>query len=77
MRLEPGDGPADDHTPQRVVVKVRTPGYVPPGFTVRARIDDELYTADASEVQVAAALKDPQVISVEHGRRLHEEKRPE
>lgn len=73
MRLEPSEGPADDHVPQRVVVKVRAPGYVPPGFTVRARIDDELYTADASEVQVAAALKDPQVISVERGRRLHEE----
>jgi hypothetical protein len=74
MRFEHSDDPvADEHTPQRVVVKVRTPGYLPPGFTLRAKIDDELYTADANEEQVAAALNDPQVISVERGRRLHKE----
>jgi hypothetical protein len=60
--------------PQRVIVKVRRSGYVPHGFTVRAKIDDTLYTAEAAEPDVAAARDDPQVESVERARRLHPER---
>lgn len=55
----------------RVIVKVTTPGYVPPGFDVRTRIDDRMFTADASRRAVADAADDPQVEAVEAARDLH------
>ncbi|MGH9223309.1 MAG: hypothetical protein ACRD2W_05895 [Acidimicrobiales bacterium] len=54
----------------RVIVKARTPGYVPPGFTVRTRIDDIMFTADASADAVASAGSDPDVESVARAERL-------
>lgn len=56
--------------PQRVIVKVRTPNYVPEGFEVRTRVDDVLFTADASHEALEAAGADPDVESVSTPRRL-------
>lgn len=55
---------------RRVIVKVREPGYVPPGFTVRSRVDDKLYTAEATEDALLKARHDRRIISVEGTRRL-------
>lgn len=69
-RRPPVDDP-DDPTVQPVIVKVRRPGYVPKGFHVRTRVDELLYTADTTEVDLQAATRDPQVESVERARPLH------
>ncbi|HZM78829.1 MAG TPA: hypothetical protein VFC19_24135 [Candidatus Limnocylindrales bacterium] len=61
----------DDPDSVRVIVKVRNPGYVPEGFEVRSRIDDIMFTAEASEAALTAAAGDPQVKSVERARPLH------
>lgn len=78
-RLRPSD-PAAAPPPgaagqgvRKVIVKVRRPGYVPPGFVVRARIDDRMFTAEVDEAGLAAAADDPGIESVEHPRRLHPE----
>jgi hypothetical protein len=55
-----------------VIVKVTEPGYVPTGFTVRTRIDEILFTADARPADVTAAATDPNVESIDHARRLHQ-----
>lgn len=57
--------------PEQVIVKVRRAGYVPAGFAVRSRVDELLFTADASEADLLAASVDPDVESVERARRLH------
>jgi hypothetical protein len=62
--------PVADSKP--VIVKVTEPGYVPDGFTVRTRIDDMMFTADADPADVAAASADPNVESVEGARRLRQ-----
>jgi len=67
-RPDPGDSGSGS---ARVIVKVRKPGYVPEGFQVRSRIDDIIFTAEASEAALAAAEDDPEVESVERGRPLH------
>ncbi len=54
-----------------VIVKVRQPGYVPPGFIVRSRIDDRMFTAEVDDAALAAAAEDPGIESLEHPRRLH------
>ncbi|WP_427007925.1 hypothetical protein [Pseudarthrobacter sp. H2] len=56
--------------PVRVIVKVKTPGYVPAGFRVRTRVDDEFFTAEASESDLSGATRDPQVESVARAQRL-------
>ena len=56
--------------PARVIVKVRTPGYVPDGFELRTRIDDIMFTADATEAALGEAREDPEVESVERARPL-------
>ncbi len=56
--------------PTRVIVKVRKRGYVPAGFDVRTRVDDLLFTAEASEADLVTAGADPDVESIERGRRL-------
>ncbi|ONI84830.1 hypothetical protein ALI22I_30560 [Saccharothrix sp. ALI-22-I] len=71
LRFEPAGEPQRASAPRRVIVKVRKPGYVPPGFTVRKRIDDTLFTAEAAESALAAAADDPDVHFVEGSRRLH------
>ena len=54
----------------RVIAKVRTPNYVPPGFVVRTRIDATMFTADAPPDAVDAANDDPEVESISHARNL-------
>lgn len=54
----------------RVIVKVRTRGYVPPGFDVRSRVDDTLFTALAHPASIQQANGDPRVVSVAPARRL-------
>lgn len=51
-------------------MKVNQSGYVPAGFAVRTRIDDSMFTAEATEADVAAAVSDPRVESVERSHRL-------
>lgn len=68
-----GTGAADQAGPAgpvRVIVKVHKSGYVPEGFDVRTRVDDLLFTAEASESGLRAAAADPDVQSVERGRGL-------
>ncbi|MGI8683642.1 MAG: hypothetical protein ACR2MO_00805 [Acidimicrobiales bacterium] len=55
---------------QRVIVKVRRPDYVPDGFDVRSRVDDVLFTANASAEAVEAAGSDPEVESISVSRPL-------
>lgn len=54
----------------RVIVKVNTEGYVPTGFRVRTRIDDELFTAETTEADLATAADDPHVESIARAHRL-------
>jgi hypothetical protein len=61
----PADGPT------RVIVKVRTDGYVPSGFGVRSRIDGTMFTATASPDAIEAAEADPEVVSIAPARRLY------
>jgi hypothetical protein len=53
-----------------VIVKVNTGGYVPAGFRVRTRVDDEMFTAEATEADLSVAAEDPRVESVARARRL-------
>ena len=61
---------ASDPQPTRVIAKVRTPHYVPPGFVVRTRIDETLFTADAPAEAVEKANSDPQVESISRAQGL-------
>ena len=54
------------------IVKVRKPGYVPDGFTVRTWIDDTLYTADCTGVDLQKASKDPNVESISPAERVRQ-----
>jgi hypothetical protein len=56
--------------PLEVVVKVRVAGYVPPAVTVRAQIDDHLFTALVRADQVSAIEQDPRVESVATSQKL-------
>jgi hypothetical protein len=53
-----------------VIVKVAEPGYVPPGFRVRSRVDDCLFTADVEGAALARVEDDAKVVSVSISRRL-------
>ncbi len=53
-----------------VIVKVAQAGYVPPGFRVRARVDDHLFTADCDGASLRRIEADPNVHSVSLSRRL-------
>lgn len=54
------------------IVKVRKPGYVPDGFTVRTWIDDTLYTADCTGVDLQNASTDPNVESISPAERVRQ-----
>ncbi len=47
-----------------VILKVSKPGYVPPGFTVRSRIDEILFTAIGNAAAIEAARHDAAVESI-------------
>ena len=52
------------------IVKVSEPGYVPPGVTVRSRIDETMLTGEASASTLPALDSDPKVVSVSLSRPL-------
>ena len=54
------------------IVKVRKPGYVPDGFTVRTWIDDTLYTADCTRMDLQNAATDPNVESISPAERVRQ-----
>ncbi|RVU17791.1 hypothetical protein [Methylobacterium oryzihabitans] len=53
-----------------VIVRVSEPGYVPPGVTVRSRVDALLMTAEAPASHLTALDADPKVESVKLSRPL-------
>jgi hypothetical protein len=59
-----GDGPV------LVIVKVAEAGYVPPGFLVRSRIDEVMFTATCASEALAAASSDSRVVSITHSERF-------
>lgn len=61
---------AEESALVRVIVKVNTGGYVPAGFRVRSRVDEELFTAETTEADLTVAADDPRVESVARARRL-------
>jgi hypothetical protein len=62
--------PGDDDKPVEVIIKVHAPRYVPPGVTVRAWIDDVLYTANVPRGKIAELEVDPKVCSVAANKKL-------
>ncbi|GAA3688261.1 hypothetical protein GCM10023081_26980 [Arthrobacter ginkgonis] len=62
--------PAEGDAVVRVIVKVNTGGYVPAGFRVRTRVDEEMFTAEATEADLTVAADDPRVESVARAHRL-------
>ena len=52
------------------IVKVAKPGYVPPGFRVRARVDDRMFTAECEGAALKRIESDPDVVSVSLARKL-------
>ncbi|MCX6592996.1 MAG: hypothetical protein NTZ56_15865 [Acidobacteria bacterium] len=55
---------------QKAIIRVTEEGYVPPGVTVRARIDATLFTASFPEELLATLEQDAKVASVEVSKRL-------
>jgi hypothetical protein len=53
-----------------VIIKVRKPNYVPPAATVRARIDEHLFTADIPADKLPQVERDPRVVSVAANKKL-------
>ena len=49
----------------KAIVRVKEPGYVPEGVRVRARIDDQMFTAEMPADRVRALREDARVQSVE------------
>ena len=70
-QLKPGA--LDSATPTgtvQVIMKVRDPGYVPSEATVRARIDEHLFTADVPADGLARLQENPKVVSVVANKKL-------
>jgi hypothetical protein len=53
-----------------LIVKSRTPDYVPPGVKVRARIDPHLFTGEAQASVLSELEQDPEVVSLALGKKL-------
>ena len=53
-----------------LIVKVNKPNYVPPGFKVRSRIDEQMFTAECCRAAMEAAQEDPMVESMAPARKL-------
>jgi len=62
------EGPTEGEV--QAIVRVRESGYVPAGVTVRARIDDQLFTANVAAERLGALRGDAKVVSVEVSRAL-------
>lgn len=61
---------ADADAVLEAVVRVSVPGYVPAGLTVRARLDDTMFTCTLKSGLLAALERDPRVSSISLGKRL-------
>ncbi len=57
-------------SPAKGIIRVSEPGYVPAGVTLRARIDETMFTASFDEELLATLQQDPKVVSVEVSQRL-------
>ena len=66
VELEAGGPPAC----VEAIIRVNEDGYVPPGVTVRARIDATMMTAEAPASVLPQLECDPKVASVAVSRRL-------
>jgi hypothetical protein len=60
----PRQASVDDDAQISAIVKVRRPNYVPPGLTVRSRIDDLMFTASGRAGALRHLDDDPDVESV-------------
>jgi hypothetical protein len=69
IESSPSPSPAPDDR-MTTVVKTRTPNYVPPGFQVRARIDEYMFTAECRQRDLDAAASDDQIESLGPARKL-------
>jgi hypothetical protein len=69
--LKPGDPKKTAPTGTvQVIVKVRKAGYVPPEATLRARIDEHMFTADVQADELPRLERNPHVVSVAANKRL-------
>lgn len=71
-KLEGTSSPPGAAPDERVttVVKTRLPNYVPPGFQVRARIDEYMFTAECTQKDLEAAAADTNIESLSPARKL-------
>jgi len=67
VEMEAGGGLIGD---VEAIIKVKEDGYVPPGVTVRSRIDATMLTGEASAGILGQLDDDPKVASVSISRRL-------
>ncbi len=56
----------------KAIIRVSTPDYVPPGVTVRARIDATLFTASFAGELLETLRQDGEVVSIEVSQRLRQ-----
>ncbi|MBA3314954.1 MAG: hypothetical protein H0T47_16910 [Planctomycetaceae bacterium] len=66
-------GDPEQRTPTgtvQVIVKVRNAGYVPPAVTIRARIDEHIFTADVPAGELPQLESNPQVVSIAANKKL-------
>ncbi|MDX2150107.1 MAG: hypothetical protein SFV54_05195 [Bryobacteraceae bacterium] len=72
--LKPPDPDDENREPAQgrvtAIVKVTRAGYVPEGVTVRARIDEEMFTASLPARLLAQVRSDPLVASIEESEPL-------
>lgn len=53
-----------------LLLKVRTPGYVPPGVDVRARVSPTLLTVTATRSVVRGLETDPEIVAISPSTKL-------
>lgn len=56
----------------KAIIRVSAPDYVPPGVTVRARIDDTLFTASFAGELLETLRQDGKIVSIEVSQRLRQ-----
>jgi hypothetical protein len=70
LSSRPHAGAVSDDTLVSAIVKVREANYVPSGVTIRARIDEMMFTASCRADQLRELEGDPRVVSVALTQRL-------
>jgi hypothetical protein len=70
LASRPNGGSLPDDMLVAAIIKVRRPNYVPDGVTVRARIDDTMFTASCRADALRDLERDPLVESVALRKRL-------